>query len=145
MINTIFVFVLHVFIISACGSNEKPISVNRAPENIKASVTLGDSLSADTMAVVVEPENAAGFVGKNAIIKGKIADVFQNDKVAYLNFNEKFPKNPFTAVIFAAKFEAFGDVTKYEGKTVEVTGKITEYKGKPQIVLDDVSQIKIAE
>jgi DNA/RNA endonuclease YhcR with UshA esterase domain len=139
MINIIIVFMLHVFAVSACGSKQKPIEVDKFPGNT------ADSLVRDSMVQVVEPDKASGFVGETLMVRGLVADVHRTEKVAYLNFSEKFPKNPFTAVIFAAKFELFGDITQYEGKTVEVTGKITEYKGKPQIVLDSPSQIRILE
>ena len=88
-------------------------------------------------------KSASKNIGKNAAVKGYVADVFKNAKVAYLNFDGKFPKNSFSAVVFKGDFSTFGDLNRYRGKTVEVSGIITEYKGKPQIILKDPSQLKI--
>lgn len=91
----------------------------------------------------ISPMDADGYNGKTVTVKGFVADIYKSDKVAYLNFVEKFPKNPFTAVIFARQFEDFPDVTKFRGKDVEVTGRVSMYKGKPQIILNNPSQLKV--
>lgn len=84
-------------------------------------------------------------VGKIVIVKGFVADVYQSDRVAYLNFVEKYPRNPFTAVIFPRSFEEFGNLYEYMGKNVAVTGRVTIYKDKPQIILNDKAQIKVLD
>lgn len=89
------------------------------------------------------PLEAKKYVGKVVTVKGFVADVFKSEKVAYLNFVEKYPNNPFTAVVFASKFEDFGDLNKFENKNVEVTGRVGLYKDKPQIILNSVRQIRI--
>lgn len=88
---------------------------------------------------------AANYIGKVVTVEGFVADVYKTDKVAYLNFVEKFPKNPFSGVIFAGKFDKFGDLNIYERKNVEITGRISVYKEKPQIILDSKDQIKILQ
>lgn len=92
---------------------------------------------------IVTPLETEKYMGKDITVKGFVADVYKSDKVAYLNFVEKYPKNPFTAVIFASRFASFKDINKYETATVEVTGRVSTFKGKPQIILDSESQIKI--
>jgi DNA/RNA endonuclease YhcR with UshA esterase domain len=87
----------------------------------------------------------ANYIGKVVTVEGFVADVYKTERVAYLNFVEKFPKNPFSGVIFAGKFDKFGDLSIYEGKNVEITGRISVYKEKPQIILDSKDQIKILE
>ena len=67
------------------------------------------------------------------------------DKVAYLNFEKKYPDNPLTATIFEKHFSDFDDLTKYENRTVEVKGRVTKYKGKPQIILNSENQIRIVD
>ena len=88
---------------------------------------------------------AGDYVGKDLTVTGLVADVYKNDKVAYLNFVQKYPQNPFTAVIFSNKFSEFKDIDKYELKNVEVTGRVSSFKGKPQIILDSPSQIKVVK
>ena len=93
----------------------------------------------------IKPTEANSFVGKNVIVKGYVASVFMTDKVAYLNFEKKYPDNPFSAVIFEKHFSDFDDLTKYENRTVEVKGRVTKYKGKPQIILNSEGQISIVD
>lgn len=82
-------------------------------------------------------------VGDSLIIKGYIADIYLGEKVAYLNFENKFPKNIFSCAIFSGKFGEFGDLSDYKNKNVEVYGRISVFKGKPQVILNSVKQIKI--
>lgn len=91
----------------------------------------------------ITPLQAGDYQGKDVTVKGYVADVYQSEKVAYLNFVEKFPKNPFTAVIFANKFGVFKNIDQYKKQNVEVTGRVSLYKGKPQIILDSESQIRM--
>ena len=92
---------------------------------------------------LISASEAANNVGKVVTVKGFVADVNVREKVAYLNFTQKFPDNDFTAVVFSNKFAEFGDLNEYQGKSVEVTGVVSTFKNKAQIVLNDKSQIKV--
>lgn len=92
---------------------------------------------------VISPLEAGNYHGRVVTVKGFVADVYQSDKVAYLNFVEKFPNNPFTAVIFSSKFSDFPDIVKYKNKDVEVTGRVSKYKEKAQIILNSPKQIVV--
>ena len=91
----------------------------------------------------VSPLEAKDYNGKTITVTGFVADVYQSDKVAYLNFVEKYPNNPFTAVIFSRTFGDFPDVIKYKGKNVEVTGRVSIYNRKPQIILNSPKQLVV--
>jgi len=82
-------------------------------------------------------------IGNKVILKAYIADVAVREKVAYLNFDGKYPKNTGSVTIFASNFDKFGDMTGYKNKNVEVTGYVSEYQGKPQIIINSQEQIKI--
>lgn len=97
----------------------------------------------ETPVATISPLEAEEYNGKYVTVKGFVADIYQSDKVAYLNFVEKYPNNPFTAVIFASKFADFPDISKYRNKNVEVTGRVSKFKDKPQIILNDPKQIKV--
>lgn len=84
-------------------------------------------------------------IGDSLRITGYVAEVYLNDKVAYLNMENKFPKNTFSCAIFQSRFAEFGELAVYRGKNVEVTGRISTYKNKPQIILNSKDQIKITE
>ena len=94
---------------------------------------------------VISPVEAKDYIGKPVTVKGFVADVYKTEKVAYLNFVEKFPDNPFSAVVFSRSFGDFGGLDEYEGKFVEVTGIVSMYKGKPQIILNERSQLKMSK
>lgn len=97
----------------------------------------------ETPEATISPLEAEEYNGRYVTVKGFVADIYQSEKVAYLNFVEKFPNNPFTAVIFASKFADFPDIPKYRNKNVEVTGRVSKFKDKPQIILNDPKQIKV--
>jgi DNA/RNA endonuclease YhcR with UshA esterase domain len=103
----------------------------------------GNNFSNEKPVAVISPLEAGDYNGKTVTVKGFVADVYQSEKVAYLNFVEKFPKNPFTAVIFASKFSDFPDIVKYRNKEVEVTGRVSIFKDKPQIILNSPKQIVV--
>ncbi len=94
---------------------------------------------------VIEPIEARGYLGKELTVEGYVADVFKNERVAYLNFDKKFPNNSFSGVIFAKKFDAFENIFNYKNKTVKLKGKISEYKGRPQIIINSEDQLEIVE
>jgi len=91
------------------------------------------------------PKEAKSKVGETVTLEGKVAEVNKTDKVIRLNLGSKFPKQDFTLVIFPGRFDAFPDVEKLDGKTVQATGKVTEYRGQSQIILDKKEQLKVVE
>ena len=93
----------------------------------------------------IKASEAKANIGTNAIVTGKIADVNKTEKIIRLNFDEKFPKTTFTAVIFPDHMKEFPDVEKLQDKTVEVRGKIAAYRDRPQIVLTSTNQLKVVE
>ena len=95
--------------------------------------------------IEVTPNEARTKVGALVTVKGKIAQVSIRSKVCYLNFTYRYPDNEFVAVIFKQNFKKFGDLRKYEGKTVKITGKVSVYRGNPQIKLHNPSKIEIIE
>jgi len=99
----------------------------------------------DKPVAVITALEAKDYLGKVVTVKGFVADIYKSEKVAYLNFIEKYPENPFTAVIFANKFSDFGDINRYKGKNVEVTGRVSVFNKKPQVILNSESQIKVSK
>jgi DNA/RNA endonuclease YhcR with UshA esterase domain len=78
-------------------------------------------------------------------VTGKVAQVTIREKLVFLNLDQPHPNSPFTAVVFAANTNKFGDISKLKGKNVEVTGKIKNYNDAPEVVLDSTNQLKIVE
>lgn len=78
-------------------------------------------------------------------ITGKVAQVTIREKIVFINLDQPHPNSPFTAVIFAAKTNQFGDLSKLKDKAVEITGKIKNFNDSPEVVLDSTNQLKIVE
>jgi len=95
--------------------------------------------------VKITAAEAKQHVGDEAVVSGTIAEVSKGEKIVRLNFDESFPKQPFTAVVFSTRTNAFGDLEKLKGKKVEVKGKITAFRDRPQIVLNETNQLKVVE
>src|SRR5580765_4308618 len=82
--------------------------------------------------VKIKAAVAKDNIGTNAVVAGKVVEVNKAPNIVRLNFDEPFPHQTFTAVIFASKTNLFPDVEKLQGKNVEVTGKIVAYRDRPQ-------------
>lgn len=138
-----FAGVLLALLLLVCScSNEKPDGLQfrkLTSEHEK------ESLPGQKEQVSVSSADAAEFAGDSLTVTGFVADVFENDKVTYLNFDRKFPRSTFTCAIFSGSREKFGNIPAYKGRKVQVTGKITMYRKKPQMILWNESQIKIIE
>ena len=169
MIKNISVFFVCIFLIAGCSKENKnssgdikieqqnppskPTVTELPKEEVKTESSKTDEqIQQDKQtpqqnqkpeSISLKAKQTAKHIGKNAVVSGYIADVYKNEKVAYLNFDGKFPKNTFSGVIFKDDFSKFGDVNRFRNKNVEISGVISEYKGKPQIILKSTSQVKI--
>ena len=93
----------------------------------------------------IPASEAKDHVNAQAIVSGKVVELYRTDKLVRLNLEKPFPNQPFTVVVFSNKTNLFPDLDKLKGKSVEVSGKITEYHEQPQIVLLTTNQLKIVE
>jgi len=148
-----FIFLLS-FIFFSCGKDKsEEISItkqentqkqkfaekNPVPENREKELKDNDEKPAKT----ITTNEVGDYIDKNVIVKGYVADVVIRPKVNYLNFDNKFPKQTFTAVIFPKDAGNFNDLNEYKNKNVKVKGKIELYRGKPQIIINTSEQIEI--
>jgi len=88
---------------------------------------------------------AKNHIDSQAVVVGKVVEVYTTDKLVRLNLGKPFPQQIFTAVIFADKTNQFSELDKLKGKTIEVSGKIILYREKPQIILNSTNQLRIVE
>ncbi|MDQ3193399.1 MAG: hypothetical protein M3P82_00225 [Bacteroidota bacterium] len=152
MKNLVFIICL-VLIITGCSKKENTDEINvkrnTSEEHVEDGNMQSDDSSKRTSSDGYSPlkkitsNQVKHHVGDSLLIEGYVADIYLSEKVAYLNFGNKFPKNNFTCTIFSGKIEEFGDLSKFKGRNVLVNGKITSYKNKPQVVLNSKDQIKI--
>lgn len=150
----LLILLLSVFLFSSCGKKQEEVKIykNSAKDSTEKIYKQSDTLNHNELTtaagediIKISSSDASGNINKNAVVKGYVADVVVREKVAYLNFDKKYPKNTFSAVIFAEKFEEVGELNIYKNQNVEVKGVITEYKGKPQIIVSSKNQITIVK
>jgi DNA/RNA endonuclease YhcR with UshA esterase domain len=136
-----------IALISSCSKNEHDEIKIRNAETEKSNPNAIKSNETSTTANpdAISCNDASKHVGDSLTVRGYVADVFESEKVSYLNFGKKFPRNIFTCTVFAGSAGSFGELKKYRGRQVEVTGKITSYKNKPQMILWTEAQIRIME
>lgn len=137
----------------SCNKNDTSQDIKIKKSEVNGDSQINTEVNKDTSGNKSSVENSAlqkitskevkQHIGDSLRITGFIADIYLGEKVAYLNFENKFPKNEFACAIFSGKFDEFGDLSKYKNKKAEVTGKITTYKNKPQIILESKDQLKI--
>ena len=93
-------------------------------------------------------DEAKDHIGERATICGKVVSTryaeSSRGSPTFLNFDQPYPDQIFTLVIWGSDRSKFGDPeTLYRGKRVCVTGKVSAFKGVPEVVSNEPSQIKI--
>lgn len=149
----LIMFLLSFFLFSCGRDKSEEISIKRqentqkqkfveedpVPVPEEEEITKNDEGRID----IINTKKVSDYINKNAIVEGYVADVVIRPKVNYLNFDNKFPKQSFTAVIFPKDAEKFDDLNTYKNKNARVKGKVHLYKGKPQIIVNSPEQIQI--
>jgi Predicted RNA-binding protein, contains TRAM domain len=107
--------------------------------------TKKESAAKTNAPIRISATEAKEHIGAEAVVKGKIAEVNVGERITRLNFEEAYPKTPFTAVIFPRSTNQFPEIEKLKSKTVEVSGKIAAYRERPQIVLTSSNQVTVIE
>jgi len=90
---------------------------------------------------------AKAHIGEQATVCGKVVSTrwaeSSHGSPTFLNFDQPYPDQVFTMVIWGSDRAKFGDPeTTYRGKHVCVTGKIRTFKGVPEVVATEPSQIR---
>ena len=105
---------------------------NSAAAGAAASVSIG----------TIDYTEAQAHVGEYASVRGTLVDAYTSKTgTVFLDFCKNYKTCPFSGVIFADDVKKFGDLSKYNGKTVTLTGKIVSYEGKAEIVLSSPSKL----
>ncbi len=100
-------------------------------------------------ALPIPATEAKDHVGERATVCGEVVGARYlsglRGRPTFLNFEEPYPEQPFTVVIWAearSRFDEPPEVT-FRRRRVCVTGTIESYRGTPQIVVEEPSQIRI--
>lgn len=130
-----FILLLLLGLFSASAQDSKP----------STSAPAAASSESKNSPLKIEATKAKEHIGSEAVVSGTISEVNVGERIVRLNFEQPYPKNPFTAVIFPANTNKFPDIEKLKGKNVEVSGKIAAYREHPQIILTNTNQLKVIE
>lgn len=91
---------------------------------------------------IINYTEAPKHVGEYASVRGTLVETYTSKTgTVFLDFCANYKTCPFSGVIFADDAKKFGDLSKYNGKTITLTGKISSYQGKAEIVLSSPSQL----
>jgi len=106
------------------------------------------ALSAPCRAQTAQISNsqASAHVGEQVVVDRTVASVHTSKKGhTFINFGAPYPRQDFTAVVFASSASAFRDValSTLTGRHVRVTGIVRLYEGKPEIILDSRAQLNV--
>ncbi|MBK9331521.1 MAG: hypothetical protein IPM96_03710 [Ignavibacteria bacterium] len=148
----LFVVMFFTVILFSCSDNRKDESIelktfssqnkNQLQDNFQQDEFSSDASDESNLKGITAPE-IKNHIGEIVSVIDIVTGVHISEKVAYLNFGNKFPKNDFSGVIFAGKYELFGDLNIFNNKRVEITGNVSQFRNKPQIILNSPDQIKI--
>ena len=91
---------------------------------------------------------AQNHIGEKATVCGEVVSTHyassSNGEPTFLNLDEPYPNQVFTAVIWGDDRANFDEPeVKYRGKNVCVTGKIKSYRGAAEIILYSPKQISV--
>ncbi len=89
-------------------------------------------------------ENCQRAAAPYRIVEGRVANVFQNQRRAALDFEGDGEAPRFSAVVFGAAFIGWqGEpLQTYSGQRVRVRGPLGVFREQPQICIDDPRQIE---
>lgn len=91
---------------------------------------------------IVSLEECFSYIGEYLSVKFRCQKVYYGKKYIFLDSSLDYRHN-FSALIIRFAKARFGNIKKFEGRTLVVTGFLEKYKNKPQIVVFSPLQIKI--
>lgn len=142
---------------SATAENDEILEIGTDPAMVKTYEELllrllakyaGNTAAAQSAAAVVSSgtysiTEAKNHVGEYASVTGTLLDAYTSASgIVFLDFCKSYKTCPFSGVIFAGDAGAFGDLSRWSGKSVTLTGKITSYQGTAEIKLTKPNQLQ---
>jgi len=95
----------------------------------------------------IKASDAKSHIGQKdtVTVVGKVFHIKTTEHAIFFDIDASYPDNPFTVIIFEKDMISVGDVSKYDGKTIEITGIVTDHNSKPEIVVSNAKQLKLAQ
>lgn len=89
----------------------------------------------------IQTSQASNYIGEYKTVCGRVAQIKEFSRGIYLNFDNYYPSQNLTAIIWSNDIYNFGDVDRYVGSDICISGKIKSYRGTPQIELSSLEQV----
>lgn len=89
----------------------------------------------------ISTKHAEMAIGQVRTVCGYVAMVREISAGTFINFDDAYPNESVSAVIWKAKAASVGSVDFLPGQTTCIKGKIEAYRGKPRIEILDRDQI----
>ncbi|MDZ7936124.1 MAG: hypothetical protein U5M51_14380 [Emticicia sp.] len=92
-------------------------------------------------------EQAKTMINKEVIVKAMVAGsrLFDKDgnKTFLINLDKRYPQSPLTVVLYDKAYKELNLQYELEEKDIVVKGTISVYNDRPQIIVNDVKNLKI--
>lgn len=94
-------------------------------------------------AATYTPTQAAAHVGETAMVQGIVTGTHVDERsgTGFINMGGRYPNHAFQGFITRSALGRFGDLQRFDGRTIGITGTIKDYRQKPEIILSSPSQI----
>jgi len=111
---------------------------------LSASLPLGSGDCGPLPEGAIDHEDAAGFIGSQATVQGRVVGVGRAKKAVFLNFHQPYA-GYFSGVIFISAWKDFPGTFEdlYAGRCVRLSGQIKEYQGAPEIIISSPEQVEV--
>lgn len=111
---------------------------------LSPSLALGSGDCGPLSEGVIDHEDAAGFIGSQATVQGRVVGVGRAKRAVFLNFHQPYA-GYFSGVIFISAWKHFPGTFEdlYSGRCVRLSGQIKEYQGAPEIIVSSPEQVEV--
>lgn len=94
----------------------------------------------------VDFRKAASMAGERGCVTGYVLRAYTSKSGnTFLDFCQDYRSCEFSSVIFASDARKFGNLEALAGRKVDIRGFIRTYQGRAEIVINDPSQISVAQ
>lgn len=116
-------------------------------KNLFAFIIVFYSFTSIAQTDTLTAEQAKTMINKEVIVKAMVSGtrLFDKDgnKTFLINLDKRYPQSPLTVVLFDEAYKALNLQYEMEEKDIVVKGTVTIFNDKPQIVVNDVKNLKI--
>lgn len=92
-------------------------------------------------------EQAKTMINKEVIVKANVAGTRlfdkEGNKTFLINLDKRYPQSPLTVVLYDKAYKELNLQNELQEKDIVVKGTVSIYNDRPQIIVNDVKNLKI--